>query len=62
MFPLSAIRYREYKHEDYDIAVLGTSMIENFSDSYLSQKLAQNTLTSINASYTEQIAVLDVVK
>lgn len=52
------------KHEDYDIAVLGTSMIENFSDSYLSQKLGAKTLRlPINASYiTEQIAVLDVVK
>ena len=26
------------RHEDYEIAVLGTSMIENFSDSYLSEK------------------------
>src|SRR5690554_2257379 len=32
------------RHEDYDLAVLGTSMIENFSDSYLSEKFNANAL------------------
>lgn len=52
------------RHEQYDTAVLGTSMIENFSDKYLSKKLDANVLRlPINASYiTEQIAVLDTVK
>lgn len=52
------------RHEDYDTAVLGTSMIENFSDRYLSEKLDAHVMRlPINASYiTEQIAVLDTVK
>lgn len=52
------------RHENYDIAVLGTSMIENFSDSYLSEKLNARVLRlPINASYiTEQIKVLDISK
>ena len=51
------------RHEDYEIAVLGTSMIENFSDSYLSEKFGATALRlPINASYiTEQIKVLDIV-
>ncbi len=52
------------RHEDYDIAVLGTSMIENFSDSYLSAKFGGKALRlPLNASYiTEQIKVLDISK
>lgn len=52
------------RHEDYEIAVLGTSMIENFSDSYLSEKLGATALRlPINASYiTEQIKILDIAK
>lgn len=52
------------RHEDYNLAVLGTSMIENFSDSYLSQKFNAKALRlPINASYiTEQIKVLDISK
>jgi hypothetical protein len=52
------------RHEDYDLAVLGTSMIENFSDSYLSKKFGAKALRlPINASYiTEQIKVLDISK
>ena len=52
------------RHEDYDIAVIGTSMIENFSDSYLSEKFGATALRlPINASYiTEQIKVLDIAK
>lgn len=52
------------RHEDYDIAVLGTSMIENFSDSYLSERFGGTALRlPINASYiTEQIKVLDIAK
>jgi len=52
------------RHEDYDLAVLGTSMVENFPDSYLSEKFNAKALRlPINASYiTEQIKVLDIAK
>ena len=52
------------RHEDYNLAVIGTSMIENFSDSYLSEKFDTKALRlPINASYiTEQIKVLDIAK
>jgi len=52
------------RHEDYNLAVLGTSMVENFSDSYLSEKFNAKALRlPINASYiTEQIKILDIVK
>jgi hypothetical protein len=52
------------RHERYDTVILGTSMIENFSEKYANQKLNANTIRlPINASYiTEQKYVLDMAK
>lgn len=52
------------RHEDYDTVILGTSMVENFSDKYVSQKLNAKALRlPINASYiTEQKMVLDIAQ
>lgn len=52
------------RHENYNTAALGTSMIENFSDKYLSERLDADVLRlPINASYiTEQVAVLETIK
>ena len=52
------------RHEEYDTVILGTSMIENFSERYASQKLNANVIRlPINASYiTEQKYVLDIAK
>jgi hypothetical protein len=52
------------RNEDYDTAILGTSMTENFSDKYVSQKLNVKALRlPINASYiTEQKMVLDIAQ
>lgn len=52
------------RHEEYDTVILGTSMIENFSERYASQKLNANVIRlPINASYiTEQKYVLDIAQ
>lgn len=50
------------RHEEYDTVILGTSMIENFSERYASERLKANVIRlPINASYvTEQKYVLDI--
>lgn len=50
------------RNEEYDTVILGTSMIENFSERYASDKLKSNVIRlPINASYiTEQRMVLDI--
>ena len=52
------------RHEDYDTIILGTSMVENFSDKYVSEKLGAKALRlPVNASYiTEQKMVLDIAE
>ncbi len=52
------------RHEDYDTIILGTSMIENFSDKYVSEKLGAKALRlPLNASYiTEQKMILDMAQ
>ncbi len=52
------------RHEEYDTVILGTSMIENFSERYASKKLNSNVIRlPINASYiTEQKMVLDIAQ
>jgi len=52
------------RHEEYDTVILGTSMIENFSEKYASEKLNASAIKlPINASYiTEQKLVLDIAQ
>lgn len=52
------------RNEEYDTVILGTSMIENCSERYASQKLGSNVIKlPINASYiTEQRMVLDMAE
>ncbi len=52
------------RNENYDTVILGSSMIENFSEKYVSEKLGVKAIKlPINASYvTEQRMVLDMAE